>query len=403
METAQKVKLNLETTVRPRQWDETFQLMSWWDSAKVLQAKVMVVGAGALGNEVLKNLALLNVGHIFIVDFDTVEYANLCRSVLFREADCMGDQLKCEVAARRIKEINPRVKVQALSGDILQDVGLGVFRRMDVVIGCLDNRLARLFINRYCYKTNRVWVDGAIENLAGQLDVYKPGVSCYECQLTDVEHQMIKYRLGCPDIAMRNAAMGKIPTTPISSSIIGAMQVQEALKVVYGNDRQLIAGQQFKYEGMNFMTLQYPSGELKEDCESHFTIDELTEAPGLSAGNTIGELLQWIYDRFGDPNAIVHLGYEVVQEITTHQSGVTYPVLMPKMHLSDDVASQYRKIPGEDLVITRFTSRLDRKFSQQNATLRQIGVPPLQILTIEAKGAYYFVELTGDESYLSFR
>ena len=167
-----KKKLNLQNiSKKTEHWDDTFRLMSWWDADKVANSKVMVVGAGALGNEVLKNLALMNVGNIFIVDFDTIEYANLCRSVLFREKDIKRDKFKSLIAAERIKEMNPNINVQAVNGDIMIDVGLGVFNRMDVIIGCLDNRIARLFINRYAYKTGKVWIDGAILNMSGQLNV----------------------------------------------------------------------------------------------------------------------------------------------------------------------------------------------------------------------------------------
>ncbi len=65
----------------------TFDFISWWEREAVEEARVLVVGAGALGNEVIKNLALMGVGHLFIVDFDTIEAANLSRSVLFREGD----------------------------------------------------------------------------------------------------------------------------------------------------------------------------------------------------------------------------------------------------------------------------------------------------------------------------
>ena len=78
-----KISISKET----QNWDQTFQSLSWWKKDRVQEAKVMVVGAGALGNEVLKNLALLNVGHILIVDFDRIEYSNLSRSILYREAD----------------------------------------------------------------------------------------------------------------------------------------------------------------------------------------------------------------------------------------------------------------------------------------------------------------------------
>lgn len=403
METLQKTRLTLQTE-QTRHWDDTFRLITGWDADKVARAKVMVVGAGALGNEVLKNLALLNVGHILIVDFDDIEYANLCRSVLFRESD-LGEK-KCETAARSIRNINPDVKVQAINGDIMIDVGLGVFRRMDVVIGCLDNRLARLFINRHCFKTNKTWVDGAIENFAGQLDVFKPEVSCYECQLSELDMEAIRHRQGCPDVAQRNAAEGKIATTPISSSIIGAMQVQEALKIIYRNHKQSMAGQHFKYEGMNNMMLQYPNTtEKKELCESHYAIEKLIEAHSLSANNTVGELLQWAENHFGDSDPTLHLDYAVVLEVATEESNITYPVLMAKPHFSEAVQQNFRKEPGENIRYSKVVEHGITKsnFPQLSATLRQIGVPPLHILTIEANGAYHFVELTGDEHFLNFQ
>jgi len=77
----------------------TFELISWWERTKVEKAKVLVVGAGALGNEVTKNLALMGVGNIFILDFDTIEMANLSRSVLYRESDT--GRRKAEIAAAR--------------------------------------------------------------------------------------------------------------------------------------------------------------------------------------------------------------------------------------------------------------------------------------------------------------
>ncbi|MBI4708275.1 MAG: ThiF family adenylyltransferase [Candidatus Omnitrophica bacterium] len=77
----------------------TFGFISWWDQEKIRNAKVMVAGAGALGNEVLKNLALMGIGHIFIVDFDTIEAANLTRSILFKEKD--NGRKKAEVAASK--------------------------------------------------------------------------------------------------------------------------------------------------------------------------------------------------------------------------------------------------------------------------------------------------------------
>ena len=396
-----RAKLKIDTPPKEKHWDDTFRMMSWWKPERVQEAKMMVVGAGALGNEVLKNLALLNVGHILIVDFDTIEYHNLCRSVLFRTDDAGANRLKSEVAAERIREINPNIKVMTIQGDIGIDVGLGVFRRMDVVIGCLDNRLARLFINQLCYKVGKTWVDGAIENLAGQLNVYQPGVSCYECQLTDFEMENIRFKMGCPDIARRNSNVGRIPTTPISSSIIGAMQVQEALKVIHGNEGQSLAGQVFQYEGMNNMVLQYKAAELREECPSHITY-EVVEAKALSAESTIAEVLAWIKDHLGNDDFVIELDHELVLELTSKRSEVSSSIVIAKPHLSDQIVSKFQVIPGEDVMISESVSLIDHNFGQQNLKLKQIGIPPLHIIKVETGSDMVFIELTGDEAYLKF-
>ena len=92
------------------------RLIAWWDQEKLAQARVLVVGAGALGNEVLKNLALMGLGHIYIVDFDQIEESNLTRSVLFRRNDC--GRSKAEAAASALKDLNPDLEILALNADI---------------------------------------------------------------------------------------------------------------------------------------------------------------------------------------------------------------------------------------------------------------------------------------------
>ena len=131
----------------------TFGYISWWQQEVVRNATVLVVGAGALGNEVIKNLALMGIGNILIADFDTIEDSNLSRSVLFRSTD--RGRRKVDAAAEAVKGINPDVKVKAWHGDINYEMGLGVFRHVDAIVGCLDNREARLSINRFSWAINR--------------------------------------------------------------------------------------------------------------------------------------------------------------------------------------------------------------------------------------------------------
>src|SRR5437879_1836610 len=97
------------------------RLIPWWRQEKLAAARVLVVGAGALGNEVLKNLALLGVGTTHVIDLDDVEPSNLSRSVLFRATD--GGRPKAEVAAARAREINPEVAFVPIFGDVITDLG----------------------------------------------------------------------------------------------------------------------------------------------------------------------------------------------------------------------------------------------------------------------------------------
>jgi len=90
-------------------------LIDWFSQEELAELKVIVIGAGAVGNEVIKNLALLGVGETSIFDFDQIEQHNLTRSVLFREGDI--GQAKADVAAARARELDPNITVRSHVGD----------------------------------------------------------------------------------------------------------------------------------------------------------------------------------------------------------------------------------------------------------------------------------------------
>src|SRR5262245_38343793 len=130
--------------------------MPWWDQKRVAAARVLVVGAGALGCEAMKSLALMGVGHVLVYDMDSIEASNLSRSVLFRDADVGGR--KAEVAVRAMREMNPEILAHARAENAAHRAGLGVFAWADVVMGCVDNREARIFVSSACARTGRMWV-----------------------------------------------------------------------------------------------------------------------------------------------------------------------------------------------------------------------------------------------------
>ncbi len=367
----------------------TFEFISWWERSKVQAARVLVVGAGALGNEVLKNLALMGVGNLFIVDFDTIEAANLSRSVLFRTED--SGMKKAEVAARRVKELNPDVHVQFFHGDVNTALGLGIFRRMDAVIGCLDNREARLSINRYCYRVGKPWVDGAIQELFGLVRVFVPGQgACYECTLTEQARREMSLRYSCPLLARQNILLGKVPTTPTISSIVGGLQSQEALKLIHALPVE--PGKVLHVNGMTneFHTTAYTP---VEDCESHWTYGEITELPDRKASNTtLAEMLRIARQDLGD-DALLELDQEIVLSLECHNCETVTDVFKPvsAVSLTDGLC------PGcGELREVRMAHIITGDEPFLSRTLLGVGVPPLHILRARNESEYRFYELTGD-------
>jgi len=366
----------------------TFEFISWWEREKVLNAKVMVIGAGALGNEVIKNLALMGIGNLFIVDFDKIEAANLSRSVLFRETD--NNRSKAEIAAARAKSINPDVHVQYMNGDVTSQLGLGIIRRMDAVIGCLDNREARLAVNRFCYWVNRPWVDGAIQELLGLVRVFVPGQgACYECTLTEQALRDLSARYSCPLLARQNILLGKVPTTPTIASIIGGMQSQEALKLI--NDMPVEAGKVIHFNGMvnEMHTTAYSP---REDCESHWTYGDITELPARAERTTLADLLRIARADLG-PDAMLELDQELITTLKCPNCHAVEEILKPLNQVTFEAAHCPTCGILRESTLTHIITG-DETFLHR--TLASVGIPALHIVRAQNGVQYRFYELTGD-------
>lgn len=373
----------------------TFSFISWWEREKVENAHVMIVGAGALGNEVIKNMVLMGVGYLYIIDFDTIEMANLSRSVLFRESDT--GRKKAEVAAARAKEINPNVHVQYLHGDVTTDIGLGVFRRMDVVIGCLDNREARLAVNRFCYWMNKPWVDGAIQEFFGLARVFVPGEgACFECTLTEQARRDLSIRYSCPLLARENVLLGKVPTTPTIASIIGSMQAQEALKLIH--QKPVEAGKVIHFNGMT-NEMHKTSYTPVDDCESHWTYGKITELPLRADTTTLDDMLKIIRRDLG-PQAVLELDQEIILSLYCRNCQTKEDILQP----ISQVGFNRAHCPTCGMLReTEMTHVVTGEEPYLNRTLASLGIPKLHILRAYNADQYAFYELSGDlQSALHF-
>ncbi|HEX2786931.1 MAG TPA: ThiF family adenylyltransferase [Ignavibacteria bacterium] len=374
-----------------------FELISWWDQSILKNAKILVVGCGALGNEIVKNLAMLGVGNIFVVDMDKVEKSNLTRSVLFREED--EGKYKAEIIAKRAKEINKDVNVKYYAVNIF-NLGLGVFKEMDLVICGLDNREARLFVNQSCRKANKVWIDGAIEVLTGVARVFYPENSpCYECTMSEIDYQLLNKRKSCLLLGIEDIEQGKIPTTPTISSIIAAIEVQEAVKVLHGFDQSsILIGKGFIYNGISndSYIVEY---QEKEDCASHYNFKNFHKFDAKFSEAKIKDIFDFGCKHFNTEKFELMFNNEVVYELFDTQSDLKKKIFanMNTMKI-DDI-----KVDDKILKMKLFHSVYNKSELYdyiKDKTLKELNIPVNDILTLATGKEDLHIEFLPEEIFI---
>ena len=341
------------------------RIIPWWDQDRLANAKVFVVGAGALGNEILKNLALLGVGQIAICDMDDIEQSNLTRSVLFRESD--RGRNKAEVAAERVREINSEIETIALPCNVME-IGRGFFGMVDLVFGGLDSREARLYVNGCCYLRGVPFFDGAIEVLDGVARVFQAPGPCYECTLDSEDYKLLAQRKSCALLTREQIETGHIPTTATTSSIIAGIQVQEAIKWLHHGKSELAGGGLVFHGGtLDNYTVRY---ELRDDCPAHETINRIESVSGNISDLTASALLDRVVSDLGD-GAVIEFPQEIVRRFVCPDCDTTTDVYLPLHRLTtgdalcpdcgnDRSADTYHRIAAGDPALNR--------------TIRELGI-----------------------------
>ena len=353
------------------------RLISWWDQQRLASARVLVVGAGALGNEVLKNLALLGVGTIHIVDFDRVELSNLSRSVLFRSRD--RGRSKALAAAEAVRDLNPDVHVYPRHGNIMTDVGLGLFRDVAVVIGCLDNREARLWVNRQCWKVGTPWIDGGIQELNGVVKVFAPpDGACYECGMTENDYRLINLRYSCPLLRREDLEAGKVPTAPTVSAIIGGLQVQEAVKLIHGMPAAAGEAMVFNGDANRFYRTAF---QRREECLSHETYPSPVKLPLSSRRHTATDLFAQVREKTGAHGPLrLLLDRDLVLSLDCVPCGSSRPAMQAlySMRLKQSCCPQCGQ-PAKP----RLEHVIEEDGPWAKETLTRLGIPPYDIVRVQ--------------------
>jgi adenylyltransferase/sulfurtransferase len=383
--------------------------IAWWDQKKLKNAKVMVVGAGAIGNETLKNLALLGIGNIFIVDFDTVSTSNLSRTVLFRQAD--KGKKKAEIAASRTKELSllEEIKIGWFHGDAVWELGTGVFRSMDIVLGCLDNVETRFAINRQCWLANTPWIDSGIYELGGHVSVFvPPEPPCYQCGATNEQLIAARKRYSCDDFKRAVLDEGKMPTVQITSSIISAIQVQEAIKFLCG--QPVSHGKKIYFQGKinDFDVLGLP---VKNDCMGHVTYPDIIPLP-LTHSVTLKDFLKYVtQDQYSGTDATLDFRSDrtFVVSVSCKNCGVNIEMYKPAFRIFDTETvchnCKSKGVQGVQDKEQTTTKQIEVDFSlfttsskMLEMSLAELGIPNHHVVAVFDKhNNYKYYELSEDQ------
>ncbi|MBN1552993.1 ThiF family adenylyltransferase [bacterium] len=390
---------------------------------KVINSLIIVGGVGALGNELVKNLCLLGFRHIFVVDLDRVEPSNLTRSVLFREADC--GQPKVAAAAKGGKEINKETNFYIHDGDIA-DVGLGVFRRASLIFSDFDDLYPRYIINAVATKLGKVWIDAYLgfKPYGGGVAVYDGAdarAPCYVChtgiQTYRETFNTVQDREGCQVKERDRTKQGFLPTTPTTCSVIAGLQAQAGLHyLLMGNspDNQWLS----KLFHLDILTVtsRIEKSVTRSKCPFHppadrIISDNFVSLNGHNSSTTrLSELFQIARENFPiqKSNAIY---LQLSRQMVLYESCMTCQREIERFQSVVSIVRDRKKgrialcpYCGSETLsfhpLYGVTTLLDESMPFQSYSLKQLGLPSLDILTIleekEDDYMYYFLEMNGD-------
>jgi len=380
-----------------------YKLMAYFREDVVRGGKIFCAGAGALGNEVLKNFVLLGVGELWFADFDDIDASNLAKSVLFRPTDI--GRAKVDVAAERLAQMDPDITLRPISADVRFGIGLGVFRRMDVLTSVVDSIDARVGFNRIAAALGKPWLDAGIGELSWRVSCWDPpGGACFECTMDDTMRyqQHLPYAPSCAPMAEAIRDMQRQPTSPLSAAMSGALLAQEALKLLHDvhmdeppKELTMPHGAQFYFGGGD----PYLETQLRRpapDCPGHDFWGEILEVREFTAASTtLRELLEKAASVLGVPvqATSLRLGFDLIHELYCHPCGHRAEYFSPARSRFVDL--RCGECGGDARPDYKRALRVTERFADR--PLASLGFPPLQIFLVYGGDDRVAIELTGDE------
>jgi adenylyltransferase/sulfurtransferase len=215
---------------------------------KLKQAKVLIVGLGGLGSPAALYLAAAGVGHIELVDFDSVDESNLQRQIA-HSVSSVG-QAKVDSATEAILRVNPQCKVVTHNRRLDDECADLVFSSVDVIVDASDNFATRFLINKKAMQANKIVVSGAAIRFEGQVSVYDFRTDqspCYACLYQDISEE----QMTCSETGVVSPLVG----------IIGSVQAMEVIKVIVGVGKSLVG----KLLLLDAFTMEWRAIRFKRD------------------------------------------------------------------------------------------------------------------------------------------
>ncbi len=349
-----------------------------------------MAGAGAIGNEVIKLLALIGVQRLTIVDFDVIETSNLTRSILFRDSD--AGLPKARVAAARAREINPDCRAVAIDGDLEFDVGLGVYRNQDIVIGCLDSINARLALNRCCLMTGVPWLNGGIESEFGEVTLIAGAGACFECSMTEQMWERRNLRYSCTG-QIKDFSADAAPTVATIASVVAGILVNEALAQVATDpeiaESRLSPGDKL-FISIRPYHLHVARVDINPECTAHATCINIELIDGSVNEITPADLIRL----HGGEGASVELGFDLLVSMVCVNCGESEEILVPieKTHatltLCTACSSNTRR--------AETVAWIDERSDLSSRTLSALGIPAAHILAVAHDGFRRWYQIGGN-------
>lgn len=277
-----------------------------WDQAGVRSLRVLLVGAGNIGDPVAVSLAIAGVGWIDIVDKDTVTGPNLSRGVSYRARDV--GQPKAVVLAGKLREINPEIHSEAIIADVRWDFGTARFRDYDVVTLATHDLASRLHVNKYVHLfpgRTRALIEGAISDLSLSVQTILPGLtSCYACPLPPDRTDPEAYA-GCNGV-VTELSVAPAATNGLDGLAAAALMAKEAVLIGAGLS-PFFAEVELRFDGDSGRPSVYRRPR-RASCADHHraTEDEILELP-YNRETPVVHLLAAVAARCGVPVRDVRL------------------------------------------------------------------------------------------------